>query len=164
MAFRIGNKVFVHADGRTSFITNEGLNPGVPFLVRAVKGLDAEQGGKAIHIQGQSIQPQAIAIASIEPTWKLDLDYFQVGIDLLEHNGDGAGRMIYEIITTFERPGLAPVEFIYEDAVIEKGFGFKSDAGAQPSSAFSGKMGNLKIRYKGKLYDPYSTPGAPAVF
>jgi hypothetical protein len=159
MPFRVGSTTFVHADGRTKFIPLEGPNAGQPFLVRAVKSLEADQAGKAISMQGQSITPQAVAIASAEPTWKVGLDVMQVAIDLLEFAGQGAARMHYEIVTIMERPGLAPVSFICEDAVIEKGFGLKSDAAAQPTDEFSGKQRRLLIRYKGTIYDVFAIPG-----
>jgi|HubBroStandDraft_2_1064218.scaffolds.fasta_scaffold82989_2 hypothetical protein len=164
MAFRIGSTTFVHADGVTKLIPLEGQNANNPFLVRAVKSLDAQQNGKAISLQGQNIAPEAVAIASIEPSWKLGLDVMQVSIDLLEFAGSGAARMHYEIVTVFQRPGLAAVTFICEDAVIEKGFSVTSEAGDAPKDEFSGKMRRLLIRYRGKLYDPYTVPGGVALF
>lgn len=159
MAFRIGDDVFVHADGASKFIPSLGPNKGQPFLVRAVKSMTGELGGKAIAMMGNSIEPVAIALASAEPSFSFGLDVMQVAIDLAEHVGDGYARMPYQIITTMSRPGLAPVSFIFHQCIVEKGFGIKSDAGAQATDEISGKCRSIRLKYKGKIYDPFKLPG-----
>src|SRR5215208_7264900 len=139
MPFRVGDSAFVHADGQTRLIPEEGKAKGLPFVARAAKSISCELGGKAVALMGNSIVPVSIVLASAEPTFSVGLDVMQVSIDLAEHVGDGYARIRYQIVTTFTRPGLAPVTFICDGCIIEKGFGFKSDAGGAPGDELSGK-------------------------
>ena len=160
MAFRIGDDVHVHADASISFTPSLGPNKGIPFPVRACKSMAGDHNGKAIAMMGTSILPVAIALASAEPSGSFGLDVAQVSVDYLEHCGNGAARMQHRIVVTMNRPGLAPVGFIFEQFVFEKGFGLKSDAGAQMSDEMSGKCRRIMTKYKGKLFDPFTLPGA----
>lgn len=163
MAFRIGDDVFVHADASIKFIPSLGPNKGQPFLVRAVKSLSGELGGKAVAMMGTSIVPVAVALASAEPSFSFGLDVMQVSVDLAEHAGDGYARMPYQIMIVMSRPGLAPVTFIFDQCIVEKGFGLKSDAGAQATDEMSGKCRNIRLKYKGTIYEPFKLPGGVQV-
>lgn len=159
MAFRVGDTTFVHADGQIRMIPEEGKAKGLPFTVRAAKSISCELGGKALALTGTSIVPVSIVLVSAEPVFSIGLDVMQVSVDLAEHVGDGYARIRYQIVTTFTRPGLASATFICDGCVIEKGFGFKSDAGGAPGDELSGKCRTIKLKTKGKTYDPFGIPG-----
>lgn len=160
MAFRIGDNVHVHADAQIQLIPSLGPNKGIPFLVRACKSMSGDHNGKAITMMGNSILPVAVALASAEPSFTFGLDIMQVSVDYMEHVGDGAARMDHRIVVTMNRPGLAPITFTHEQCIIEKGFGYKGDAGAQFTDELSGKCRSLKVKYKGKTFNPFTLPGA----
>lgn len=159
MAFRIGDRVFAHADGQIKLTPDEGKAAGQPFTARAAKSFSGELGGKAIALMGNSITPVAVVLASAEPSFTLSLDVMQVSVDLAEHVADGYARMAYSIVVTFTRPSLAPVSFLLDGCIIEKGFGFKSDSGGAPSDELSGKCRTIRMKYKGRIYDPFALPG-----
>lgn len=159
MAFRIGDKVFVHADGQIKLIPEEGPAAGLPFTCRAAKSFSGELGGKAIALMGNTIVPVSIALASAEPSFNVSLDVMQVSVDLAEHAGNGYARMRYQMVVTYTRPSLLPVTFTLDGCVIEKGFGFKSESGGAPNDELSGKCRTITLKYNGKTYDPFALPG-----
>ncbi|MEO7329442.1 MAG: hypothetical protein ABI193_12740 [Minicystis sp.] len=130
-----------------------------PFTIVSAKSLNCENGGKIITLMGNSIEPVAIEFAAAEPSFSIGLDVQQVSLDLAEHVGNGFQRMHYTITTTFTRPGLPSVTFRMENALFEKGFGFKSDAGGAPSDELSGKHRKTIIVYKGRELDAFALPG-----
>lgn len=158
MSFKIGANVFVHADGQVKFIPEEGGSAGLPFSMRA-KAFSGEHNGKAIALKGNTILPVTVALAEAEPSFSVGLDVMQMSIDLAEHVGDGYARIPYQIIVTYSRPRLAPVSFILNKCIIEKGFGFKSESGGAASDEISGKCREILMKYKGRTYDPYKLPG-----
>lgn len=163
MAFRIGDKVFVHADARVHLTPQEGANAGVPFLVRSAKSLKSDNGAKVIVLKGTSIVPVTVAVAEAEPSFTIGLDVMQVSVDYLEHCGNGAQRMLHNGQIVFVRKGLAPVTFELEDMGLEKAFGLSSDSGGAPGDEWSGKMRRLLIKYKGKGYDPFADPSGNGI-
>lgn len=159
MAFRIGDIVYTHSTGKITLVPEEGKAKGQPFEVLAAKSMSMELGGKAIVLMGNSIVPVATALASAEPVFTFGLDVMQVTVDLAEHVGDGYAAIRYSGIVTWQRPGLAPVTFRALGCTIEKGFGFKSDAGGAPNDEISGKFRDMELVYKGKTYRPFSLQG-----
>ncbi|MEO5726580.1 MAG: hypothetical protein ABI134_11925, partial [Byssovorax sp.] len=137
MAFRIGDKIHTHADGRVLLTPEEGARAGQPFAVRACKSMGVELGGKAITVMGNQILPVANALASAEPLISLGLDVGQVALDLADHAGNGYARMAWSASITLNRPGLPPMTWLAKHIIFEKGFGLKSDAGGAPSDEFS---------------------------
>lgn len=160
MAFQLGDDVFVDADARTKFSPGSGPKKGQPFAMLAAKSCSMDHNGKAVSMVGNSILPVAVELVSAEPSFTFGLDVLQVSIDLAEHAGPGYARMKWTISTTLNRPGIAPVTFIAEGCVIEKGFGFKMGGGAQPTDELSGKCRRIRMKYKGKIYDPFALPGS----
>ncbi|MCC6559645.1 MAG: hypothetical protein IT372_42555 [Polyangiaceae bacterium] len=161
--FQIGDEVFVHADGTIKLIPGAGPAAGQPFTALAAKSFSGEHNGKAIALMGNSVVPVSVALASAEPSWSVGLDVMQVAVDLAEHCGDGYARMPYSIVVTYTRPRLAPVTFLLDQCVVEKGFGFKSDSGGAPGDELSGKCRSIRLKYKGKIYDPFALPGGVSV-
>lgn len=159
MAFQIGSVIFVHADARCTLTPKDGPKKGQPFTVLACTKLTGDSAGKAIEAKGNSINAVAMALGEVSHSFAVGLDVGQVSVDYLEHAGDGAARMLHDVTITLNRPGLPPVTYIRSDAIIEKGFGLSSDAGAQVKDEISGKSRTATIKYKGKEYDPWKLPG-----
>ena len=159
MAFRIGDRVFVHADGSAKMTPEEGRSAGQPFTVRAAKSIKCEFNGKAVVMRGNRIEPVAIELAEAEPSFAIGLDVMQVSVDLAEHVGDGYARTRYGIVVVYTRPQLAPVSFLIEGGIVEKGFGLDSESGGGPKDEISGKCRTIRLKYKGKIYDPFALPG-----
>lgn len=163
MAFRIGDKIHTHADGRVVFTPEEGARAGQPFAVRACKSMGLELGGKVISLVGNQIEPVANALASAEPSISIGLDVAQVSLDLADWAGDGYARMAWGASITLNRPGLPPMTWLASHVIWEKGFGFKSDSGASPTDEFSGKFTQVRVKYKGRTLNPFALPGTVAL-
>ena len=159
MAFTIGKNTFVHADVIAKLKPREGPNAGQPFTIRACDKLEAKSNGKAIAMKGNLIVPVAVEMADAEPSFSLGLSVAQVSIDYAEHCGQGAKRMKHDITVTMTRPGLQPVTWILDGCVIENGFDLMSAAGENVKDEFSGKMRDLRLKYKGVEYDLFKLPG-----
>lgn len=160
--FLIGGAMFVHADHVLKLTPHDGPNAGQPWRSKMAKSLSAENGGKAIVAKGGTIVPVAIALAETEGSFTIGFDVMQGSMDYLDWCGPGAQRMIHQGQIIFTRPGLAPISFYLIGMIIEKGFGLKSDAGAQPSDELTGKMRLLEIGLKGKRINPFALPvGTP---
>ncbi len=158
--FQIGKRIFTHSTGAAAFVPNEGEAEGQPFTLPAIKSMSIELGGSAIVLEGNSIQPVATAYGKAAPTFNFGLDTMQASLGLMEHVGDGYAVIGYTITVTWQRQGLAPVTFRCLGCIIEKGFGFKSDAGGAPGDELTGKFQDLEVIYKGKTYRPFKLPGS----
>lgn len=158
MAFKLGGRVFVHADVAVVMTPYEGANAGLPFTALACNKLAAEHGGKAITIKGNSIVPVSVVMGESEPTWSLGWDTEAISRDYQVHCGDGVARMNHDISITATRPGLQSVTWKIIQAVIEKGFGISSDVGAQMKDEFSGKNRELIMVVGGIEYNPFKLP------
>lgn len=158
--FQIGKRIFTHSTGKAAFTPDEGPSEGQPFTVPGIKSMGVELGGSAVVLEGNSIQPIAVALGKASPTFNVGLDTFQVSLGLMEHVGDGYAAISYTITITWERNGLAPVTFRLLNCITEKGFGFKSDSGGAPGDELTGKFQDLEVVYKGRTYHPFKLPGA----
>jgi len=161
--FIIGGQMYVHADHVLMLTPGAGPNAGQPWRTKGAKSIDAKNEGKAIVAKGGTIVPVAIAMGETEGSFTLGFDVMQFSIDYLAYCGDGAQRMTHQGQLIFTRPSVAPVTFYMIDMIIEKGFGVKSDAGAQPSDEFSGKMRLMEIMAKGKRINPFRLPNGSAI-
>lgn len=158
--FQIGKKIFTHSTGSAAFAADEGPAEGQPFTMPGIKTMSVELGGSAVVLEGNSIQPIAVAYGKASPTFNFGLDTMQASLGLMEHVGDGYAVIGYTITVTWQRSGLAPVTFRLLGCIVEKGFGFKSDAGGAPGDELSGKFQDLEVIYKGRTYKPFKLPGS----
>lgn len=156
MAFKLGGKVFVHANASVRLAPHDGPHAHEPFRILACKSLGVETGGKVIMLYGTDVVPVALATASAEPSFTIEIDVMQVGLDYLQWCGDGALLMAHTGVITMDRPGLAPVSFMLDDMQFEKAFGFKSDHGDAPKDSCSGKMRKFRVKQNGIITDPFS--------
>jgi hypothetical protein len=161
--FLIGGQMFVHADHILKLTPGAGPNAGQPWQSKFAKSLEAKNEGKAIVAKGGTIVPVAIAMGESEGSFTIGFDVMQGSIDYLDWCGDGAQRMTHQGQIIFIRPSVAPVTFYLVDMILEKAFGLKSDAGAQPSDEFSGKMRLLEMKVKGRRINPFRVPAGTAI-
>lgn len=155
--FRIGDTTIAHADAKVTMTPDRGKNAGQSFTFQSCKSFEADPNIEATLLLGTSYEPIAIVAGVMKPDFKIGLDVAEQMLDYAEFCGPGHVAMhhtVSVVYSTATPKGKKVKSVTLGDAVIEKGWGLKSEAGGAPSTDVTGKARTYKIN---------STPAAPAI-
>lgn len=146
--FRVGDTTIAHADAVVSMVPDRGKNAGQVFKFSACKSFEADPNVQATLLEGTAYEPIAIVVGVAKPDFKISVDVWEQMADYAEFCGAGhiAFHHTISIVYSTATPKGKKVKTVtIEDAVIEKGWGLKSESGGAPSTEISGKARKYKI-------------------
>jgi hypothetical protein len=155
--FRIGDTTIAHAEAKVSIVPDRGRNSGQSFVFQSCKSFEGDANVEATLLSGTSFEPIAIVAGMMKPDFKIGLDVWEQMADYAEFCGPGHAAFHHNVslvYSTATPKGKKVKSITLIDAVIEKGWGLKSEAGGAPSTDISGKA---------RIYRINSTPSAPAI-
>jgi hypothetical protein len=155
--FKIGDTTIAHADAKLTAVPDRGKNAGQAFTFGACKSIECDANVEATLLMGTSYEPIAIVAGNMKPDFKIGLDVWEQMADYAEFCGPGHiafHHTLSVVYSTFTPRGKKVKSVTLKDAVIQKGWGFKSEAGGAPSTDISGLA---------RVYLINSTPATPVL-
>lgn len=148
MPFRIGDTTIAHSDAKLTIVPDRGRNAGQAFTFEACKSIECDANVEATLLLGTAYRPIAIVAGVMKPDFKIGLDVWEQMADYAEFCGPGhiAFHHTISIVYSAATPKGKKIKSVtLKDAVIQKGWGFKSEAGGAPSCDISGLCRDYQI-------------------
>jgi len=153
--FRIGDAVFTHANAIVVMTPRRAGASGSQQTFYSAKSFEGDANVEAFFVEGTSHEAVAIGVGVAKPDFKIGGVTLEEILDYAARCGPGYQEAHHDITLTLKQGSkVATAKWI--DAVIEKGWGLKTESGSNPNNEISGKARRFELNGIGGFSQPGS--------